>query len=286
MAIDRFVGQLQLQVLSTTSQTPPPSLSSLFFHYSRTEDLIFKMATELMQLGSRALNHGSDSETEREYDRLRDLARQEAAKRGSCFDRSHQAYEAGDGARAKELSEEGKRHAKAMENYNRQARDYIFRANNSPDRVPGDTIDLHGLFVEEAEDVLEERIKAARGRGETHLHVIVGKGIHSKGHVQKIKPRVEQVCRELGLNYRTEENEGRMFVDLTGGEVGHMPPPPNAPSYGGGYPGQHGGQQHGGQHHDGQHHGGDGGQQQQNDEVEKLVKKGLNKLLKQCCVVM
>ena len=46
-----------------------------------------------------ALNH-SNSDAEAEYDRLRDLARQEAAKRSSCFDRAHQAYESGDGARA------------------------------------------------------------------------------------------------------------------------------------------------------------------------------------------
>jgi hypothetical protein len=182
------------------------------------------------------------------------------------------------------LSEEGKAHAAKMDAYNQQARDFIFRANNSGDRVPSDTIDLHGLYVEEAEDVLEERIKAARARGEGHLHVIVGKGNHSAGHVQKIKPRVEQVCRELGLHYATEENEGRIFVDLKGGAVHGMPP---APSYGGGYPGQgqaHGGhqQQHGGQ----QHHGGHQQQQQQNDEVEKLVKKGLSRLFKSCCVVM
>lgn len=182
-----------------------------------------------------------------------------------------------------------------MEQYNRQARDYIFRENNSTDRVPSDTIDLHGLFVEEAEDVLEERIKAARGRGETHLHVIVGKGNHSVNHVQKIKPRVEQVCRELGLQYKTEANEGRIFVNLQGGSVDHMPPPPNAPQYGSGYPGQHGGQQHAGQQHGGQHygggqqqHGGQSQQQGQNDEIEQMVKKGLPKLLKKlgCCTVM
>lgn len=234
-----------------------------------------------------ALNHSS-ADTEAEYDRLRDLARQEAAKRSSCFDRAHQAYESGDGARAHELSEEGKQHAAKMEQYNRQARDYIFRENNAEGRVAADTIDLHGLFVEEAEDVLEERIKVARGRGETHLHVIVGKGNHSKNHVQKIKPRVEQVCRELGLQYRTEENEGRIFVNLQGGNVDHMPPPPQAPSYGGYPSGQHGGhgQQHGGQQHGGQHHGGQ--QQGQNDEIEQMVKKGLPKLLKKlgCCTVM
>lgn len=173
-----------------------------------------------------------------------------------------------------------------MEQYNRQARDFIFRENNAEGRVASDTIDLHGLFVEEAEDVLEERIKAARQQGQTHLHVIVGKGNHSKNHVQKIKPRVEQVCRDLGLQYRTEENEGRIFVNLQGGNIDEMPPPPAAPSYGG-YPGQHGGQQ---QHHGGQpqHHQQPQQQQDQNDEIEQMVKKGLPKLLKmlKCCTVM
>lgn len=194
-----------------------------------------------------------------------------------------------------------------MEQYNRQARDYIFRENNANGRVQDDTIDLHGLFVEEAEDVLEERIKAARSRGEDHLHVIVGKGNHSRNHVQKIKPRVEQVCRELGLQYQTEENEGRIYVNLQGGAVHSMPPPPQHPQYGGGgYPGQQqnggqnygqqhgqqawGGQQHGGQQHGGQQHGGQHQQQQnnQNDEIEQMVKKGLPKLLKKlgCCNVM
>jgi hypothetical protein len=189
-----------------------------------------------------------------------------------------------------------------MDKYNRQARDYIFRENNAEGRVAGDTIDLHGLFVEEAEDVLEERIRVARQQNQSHLHVIVGKGNHSKNHVQKIKPRVEQVCQELGLQYRTEDNEGRIFVNLQGGPVGEMPPPPQAPSYGGGgggYPGQHGGQQHGGQYHggQGQHTGGQqhGGQQQHgqqqqggNDDIEKMAKKGLSKLFKKlgCCTVM
>ncbi|KAJ6206565.1 hypothetical protein PSV09DRAFT_1195833 [Bipolaris maydis] len=233
---------------------------------------------------SPALNHSS-ADAEAEYDRLRDLARQEAAKRSSCFDRAHQAYESGDGAAAHELSQEGKKHAEKMEQYNRQARDFIFRENNAEGRVDSDTIDLHGLFVEEAEDVLEERIRVARQQGQTHLHIIVGKGNHSKNHVQKIKPRVEQVCRELGLEYRTEENEGRIFVNLQGGSIDEMPPPPHAPSAG--YPGQ---QHHGGapQHHGGQHQQQHAEQQNQNDEIEEMVKKGLPKLLKmlKCCTVM
>ncbi|OTA60277.1 DUF1771-domain-containing protein [Hypoxylon sp. EC38] len=113
------------------------------------------MAIPLTRLGDRAFNHSPNTDAEAEYDRLRELAREEAAKRNSCFDRAHQAYERGDGATAKELSNEGKRHAAKMAEYNKRASEFIFRENNAPGRVPDDTIDLHGQFVEEAEDILE-----------------------------------------------------------------------------------------------------------------------------------
>ncbi|KAI9372586.1 hypothetical protein BJX61DRAFT_506488 [Aspergillus egyptiacus] len=125
---------------------------------------------ELSYMGPRAFNH-ENNDAEAEYDRLRDLARQEAAKRGDCFQRSQEAYTSGDGALAKELSEKGKAHGRKMEEYNKQASEFIFRENNASGRVDADTIDLHGQFVEEAEDILEERIKYARSHGQTHLHV-------------------------------------------------------------------------------------------------------------------
>lgn len=58
-----------------------------------------------------------------------------------------------------------------MEGYNRQASEFIFRENNAEGRVASDTIDLHGQYVEEAEDILERRIRAGQARGESHLHV-------------------------------------------------------------------------------------------------------------------
>ena len=172
-------------------------------------------------------------------------------------------------------------------------------------RVADDTIDLHGQFVEEAEDILEARIRDAQARGQTHLHVIVGKGNHSAGHVQKIKPRVEQICQEMGLHYATEENEGRMYVDLTGGKVSAPPPLPAQPGgYQGGYHtsgGQgyqqphHGGQQYGGQQYQQQPQQGyqpqpqyqqQSQQQQQGDEIEQMVEDNLPKLCKNCCAIM
>ncbi|KAJ5490860.1 hypothetical protein N7539_002427 [Penicillium diatomitis] len=265
-----------------------------------------------------AFNHDQSNDAEQEYDRLRELARQEASKRGDCFQRSKEAYNNGDGARAKELSEQGKAHGRKMEEYNKQASEFIFRENNANGRVEADTIDLHGQFVEEAEEILEERIRYAKAHGQDHLHVyvlrmailpppldfdlsslpkpvapfsIVGKGNHSAGHVQKIKPRVEQICRELGLQYATEENAGRIYVNLTGGEAVMPPyPGPQAPHHGGGqsYPGQHHQQQQQPyrpqpqqQHHQQQQQ-----QPQQQDEVEQLVTKIVRKLEKACCVVM
>ena len=143
------------------------------------------------------------------------------------------------------------------------------------------------------------------------IYSIVGKGIHSPNHIQKIKPRVEQVCQELGLQYATEENAGRIYINLTGGAA-QMPS--QFVEHGGQHHGQGQGQRYGGQQHHGQHgHQGQGqqgytqqqqggypGQQQQynnnqqqqqdpNAEIEAAVKKYLPRILRKlegCCVVM
>ncbi|KAJ5883039.1 uncharacterized protein N7473_009925 [Penicillium subrubescens] len=271
------------------------------------------MSYEMSHLGPRAFNHDQSGDAEQEYDRLRALARQEASKRGECFSRSKDAYSSGDGARAKQLSEEGKAHGRKMEEYNKQASEFIFRENNANGRVEADTIDLHGQFVEEAEEILEERIRYAKAHGQNHLHVYVGPDnpqsplfrysresnpFHRRQGQPlcrprpKIKPRVEQVCQELGLQYATEENAGRIYVNLTGGEA-VMPSYPShgqAPYHGGGgqsYPGQ---QQQPHHQQQQQHHQQQGQGQGQQDEIEKVVNallpKVLRKLEKACCVVM
>jgi hypothetical protein len=115
--------------------------------------------------------------------------------------------------------------------------------------------------------------------------------------VQKIKPRVEQVCQELGLQYATEENAGRMYINLQGGPATL---PASGQQHGGsGYnnqPHQGGQQQQGGYHQGGQQQQGHGQNQggnqqnnQNNDELEKLALKLLPKILKKldgCCTVM
>jgi hypothetical protein len=114
----------------------------------------------------------------------------------------------------------------------------------------------------------------------------VGKGNHSVNHIQKIKPRVEQICQELGLQYATEANEGRIYVNLTGGPA-TMPP---QYQQGGGHHQPHHAQQHHGQEtYGGQQQYGGNQQQTQVMEMEETVKKALPaifRLLKSCCTVM
>ncbi|CCX31551.1 Similar to Smr domain-containing protein C11H11.03c; acc. no. Q9UTP4 [Pyronema omphalodes CBS 100304] len=254
------------------------------------------MSYPMTQLGSRAISHYNASPTtdeeEREYDRLRDLARSEARKRAQLSQQSQQAYQSGNKAAASDLSKQAKKHAAKMDEYNRQARDYIFRANNHDQ--PEDTIDLHGLFVEEAEEILEQRIRAASSRGEEGLHVIVGKGNHSTNHVRKLAPAVERICQEQGLKHKEEENEGRIYIWLRPGTGGENVTPPGW--------GQNQQQHH---HHQQQNHhqqpnyhqqpqGGYPGHQQQQqhqqpDLVEEVAKAVLPKIFKkmgECCVIM
>lgn len=167
-----------------------------------------------------------------------------------------------------------------MDTYNRQAAELIFRENNAPGRVAGDELDLHGLYVDEAEAVLEARVRAAKAERQRGLHVIVGKGIHSRDHVQKLKPAVERICRDEGIAFVEEANQGRIWLDLSGQGGGV---PQGGQAYGGG--GAGGGQY--GQHHQ-QHHQHQQ-QQQQGDEIDEVVKKVLPRIirsLERCCVVM
>jgi sulfite reductase alpha subunit-like flavoprotein len=105
---------------------------------------------------------------------------------------------------------------------------------------------------------------------------IVGKGNHSIDHVQKIKPRVERICQELGLQYKIEPNPGRIYINLQGGPADT----PLQHHAGGAYHGEGWQPQHHQQHQ----------QQQTNDQTEEFISKkvlsAIFRELKACCIVM
>ncbi|KAI0541505.1 DUF1771-domain-containing protein [Xylaria digitata] len=240
--------------------------------------------------GDRDFNHSPSPTSEAKYKHWRAEAEEEHEKKRDCMQRAHEAYENGDGASAKQLSNEGKAHAARADELDRKASEMIFKINNPNTEGDtgdtGDTIDLHGQFVDEAVNRLADRIQKDQKKGQAHLHVIVGKGNHSIGHKQRIKPAVEELCRDLGLRYETEENAGRVYVDLQSSGVSHTPPShPQPATQHGGYGDQpYGGYQQ--QHYPSQqqqHHGGQSQEEQQYDEVEKLLTKLFKKY---CCTVM
>ncbi|CAH2355025.1 smr domain-containing protein [[Candida] railenensis] len=171
-----------------------------------------------VHLGGDDYNHATDSD----YKRLRSQADQLYQKRQKLSSQSQQAYKSGDKQKAHELSEQAKKILAEAEGYNRQAAEYVFRENNADSA--GDEIDLHGLYVKEAEYILQNRLVAAIGSNQTHLNVIVGKGLHSQGGIAKLKPAIDQLCDESGLRHRIDsKNTGVLIIDLQGAQLSQIP---------------------------------------------------------------
>lgn len=157
----------------------------------------------------RDYNHATDNT----YKNLRDKADQMYEKRKKLLNQLQQAYQNGDKQKAHELSEELKKILAQAENYNRQAAEYVFRENNADSAE--DEIDLHGLYVKEAEWIMQKRLSECIRTYQSHLRVIVGKGLHSANGIAKLKPAIEQLCQESGLkHYIDPKNTGVMVIDL------------------------------------------------------------------------
>ncbi|RDB16984.1 hypothetical protein Hypma_002677 [Hypsizygus marmoreus] len=144
------------------------------------------------------------------YVGLRARANEEGDSMAKCFEQSRQAYDRGDKAEAKTLSNRGKEHQRKMETLNKQASDWIFIENNK-DSKPGE-IDLHGLYVKEAIARTDEAIQEAKERGDSELHLIVGKGLHSNNGSGKIKPAVEELMQKHRLVAELDPQNGGVLI--------------------------------------------------------------------------
>lgn len=159
--------------------------------------------------GQRDYNHATDST----YKNYRAKADELYQKRSKLSQQSQSAYKSGDKARAHELSEQAKKIVEEAEEYNRKAAEYVFRENNAD--LEANEIDLHGLYVKEAEYILQNRIAAAIRSNQSQLRVIVGKGHHSAGGIAKLKPAIDQMCDECNLQHHIDpKNTGVLVIDL------------------------------------------------------------------------
>lgn len=86
---------------------------------------------------------------------------------------------------------------------------------------PPDTIDLHGLYVQESIAYTESFIERQRRLGGSRtLRVIVGKGLHSAHQAPRIKPAIEKMVTKYDLAVRLDpHNTGVLLLDLGAGRA-------------------------------------------------------------------
>jgi DNA-nicking Smr family endonuclease len=127
-----------------------------------------------------------------------------AKARSKYYDEAKAAHDAGDGAKAKELSAKGKEEGRLMEEASLKAARAIFKGKNKDQ--PEDTIDLHGQHVNEAKLIVQEEIEAARKKKLAELKIIIGAGHHSDKDGPKVGPAVKKMLEEeLNIKWRNDE---------------------------------------------------------------------------------
>lgn len=143
----------------------------------------------------------------------RKLAREAREAAWRCFSESVKAYDDGDKVGAKELSNEGKCYQKQVEELNSKAADWIYRVNNV--HSPPNEIDLHGLYVREAIPRVEQAVQSAILRGDSKIHLVVGRGMHSPDGVAKLRPAIAELMATYTLAAHVDpHNVGVLIVQL------------------------------------------------------------------------
>ncbi|KAG2150401.1 hypothetical protein DEU56DRAFT_898827 [Suillus clintonianus] len=147
---------------------------------------------------------------------LRLKANQEGDRMRKCFKERREAKGINVRQRVKELTLRGEAHKGNMMLLDKEASAKIFQALSDlfQKRKPN-TVDLHGLYVPEAQSYFKDAIKEAQDRGASSLCVIVGKGNHSDNNVPKIKPAIQDLGKSLGLPIEVDpRNDGCLIVNF------------------------------------------------------------------------
>lgn len=142
------------------------------------------------------------AETDALYKKYRAEVDKHAKLRTQYYDEASEAHKAGDGKRAKELSEKGKEEGRLMEEAGLKAARAIFDGKNK--KQPEGVIDLHGLQVKDAEMIVTEQIEKAKKKGMAELKIIIGAGHHSDANGPKVGPAVKKLLSDNGTKWHED----------------------------------------------------------------------------------
>ncbi|GAX80938.1 hypothetical protein CEUSTIGMA_g8373.t1 [Chlamydomonas eustigma] len=138
-------------------------------------------------------------------------------QRNEIKQRSQEAYRRGDGHAAKMLSTEAKEIDRQAKEAQAKVAQEIFDQNNCQ-RCDG-MVDLHGLHVAEAEAVAEKILRGAKRDGKGSVIFIVGRGLHSKDGVAKLKPAIERLINKHNLRCHPDTpHAGCVFAEFVSRE--------------------------------------------------------------------
>ncbi|KAI8379067.1 uncharacterized protein BYT42DRAFT_496001 [Radiomyces spectabilis] len=140
--------------------------------------------------------------------------------RNRFFSRATEFYLNGDGAKAKAYSLKAKHYNRLMQEMHTEASRRIFEQRNQSEAF----VDLHGLHVDEALDILEERLDKLKGYQGT-IYIVTGTGHHSGStglskKQSKLKPNVEQYLKDRNVVFAEtsvvgDKRGGVFAVDLS-----------------------------------------------------------------------
>lgn len=193
---------------------------------------IEKQIVDLVEMESMQENEADDNAWqpvveghEDMYDRLRlvgdyDVIRREATvhyhMRQESFRKAKEAYHRGMKTVAAFYSQQGRAYAEKMREANERASWKLLQLRNA--QSDDNTLDLHGLHVQEAIQVLKNYVKLKKRESwclqkKQTLRVITGRGAHSALNIPKVKFAVEGYLLSSQLNYK-EVQAGMFHVML------------------------------------------------------------------------
>ncbi|KAA1101631.1 hypothetical protein PGT21_026328 [Puccinia graminis f. sp. tritici] len=148
--------------------------------------------------------------------------RKEALKEGNLMKQYHKEADRvseSDPSLADQLRAKAKQHMANRDRLNNLAAQWLFKENNQ--NLPSGTIDLHGLYVREAERYAKSALTHAKKTGSLdQLRFIVGKGIHSQNSMPRVKPAMMHLIKKHRLAVEVDpKNAG---VLLAGQKVSRL----------------------------------------------------------------
>ncbi|KAH3855313.1 hypothetical protein DPMN_097879 [Dreissena polymorpha] len=147
-----------------------------------------------------------------EYEDYRGEATLHHRLRHECFQKAQEAHRRGLKQVAAFYSQQGHQHTQRIKEANMRASEHIL-AERRELLDEHNTLDLHGLHIDEALVALERIITQKISERRKHLIVITGRGAHSRGGVARLRPAVLQYLKKQQYSY-SEEQTGVLKVSL------------------------------------------------------------------------